>query len=109
MKLGGLAREWDIPESAPVRRSRMVLQRFAFEQFETGNQRLLGAFNWPTGHFVEPPEEPGLDSTVDLSEIDQLWEPDPTASAYFHAALAELMDRSSRDERAAIQTAGKLR
>ena len=94
MKLGDLARHWDIPESSTVRRSRAILQRFAFEQFEAGNQRLLGTFNWPTDRFVEPPVEPRLDSTADLSELDQLWEPDPTAQAYLQAALAELAERS---------------
>ena len=73
------AAEWPIAESSKSRESRVLLQAFCHHKYEQGNQQLIRCFDWHTDHFVPP--VPGFTCTsVDVTELDRLWEPDATES-----------------------------
>jgi hypothetical protein len=86
------AAEWPITESSKSRESRVLLQAFCHHRYEHRNQQLIRSFNWHTDHFVPP--VPGFTCpTVDVAELDRLWEPDATESeleVLFHALSALL-------------------
>lgn len=70
-RLQSMLRDFDAPESARIRRSRLVLQAYCYELFGDENQTLVAAERWQAGEFV-----PATDLTGwDITELDDLWTP----------------------------------
>ena len=92
LALGMLGRSWNLPESRPARESRVVLQRYAYREFEARNRVLAADLGWPTEHFVPPPDD-DAGSGGEPAELDELWKPHASATAreYLYAAPPDLM------------------
>lgn len=88
-QIAKLVAGWDIAASPEAVRSRLILQHFSHDRFEPANRRLIAAEGWATDHFVASSTDPG----GQLGELDHLWQrpTDPTAAAYFRAALTDLI------------------
>ena len=75
-KLKHIVGRLELSETDKIRKSRCVLQHYCHETFEEDNLKLIAALKWKTDHFVPAvgPLPEGLQ--LDLSALDQLWEPD---------------------------------
>jgi hypothetical protein len=90
-RLKALVRDWDLPVPSPEAvRSQALLQAYAYDRFEAGNQRLLTELGWGSGPFVPPPSERLVRGGDELAELDVLWAPSasPVELALVHRALA---------------------
>jgi hypothetical protein len=75
-ELRRLVSTWNVPESAAVHRSRLVLQHYCYREFERDNQQLMKRLGWRASYFV-PPVENGAELDLGgLAELDQLWTAD---------------------------------
>jgi hypothetical protein len=72
-QLRNLLSTWDVPESRRVRRSRLVLQHYCHEQFESDNQRLIEKLGWHATNFVPPVSRDDAPDLGDIEELNQLW------------------------------------
>jgi ABC-type polysaccharide/polyol phosphate transport system ATPase subunit len=90
-----LFKDVQIPESAEVRRSRLILQAFCHRTFEAGNRELIRKLGWPTTEFVPPPDEP---VEGELEDLDDLWSPNasPRELEDLFAAIAQALDAPRR-------------
>jgi hypothetical protein len=74
-RLQSVLRDFDVPESARIHRSRLVLQAYCHERFGEENRMLVETERWPAGEFVPAA---GL-TEWDLTELDDLWRPEASA------------------------------
>lgn len=89
-RIKSLFDEVQIPESAEVRRSRLILQAFCHQAFEAGNQGLIRELGWATSEFVPAPGEP---VEGELEDLNELWAPNasgPELEILFHAITRAL-------------------
>ena len=86
--------DWDLPAGKRTQESRRVLQAYCHREYEQGNQELIRQFDWRADYFV-PPAQPGSAGGAELTELDQLWEPDASEAEQkvIFCALAALLDR----------------
>jgi hypothetical protein len=71
--------EWSVSESAKTIQSRELLRAFCHREYEPGNQELIRRLGWCTDHFVPFGTVSSFTETLDLTELDRLWEPDSSA------------------------------
>jgi hypothetical protein len=91
-RIKALFSEVQIPESADVRRSRLILQDFCHRTFEPGNRELIRELGWGIEEFVPAPDEP---VEGELEDLDELWAwhaSEPEREILFHAIAQALQD-----------------
>lgn len=71
--LKALAATWKVPETAEIRRSRLVLQQYCHDRFEAGNQHLVRDLAWPIDELVPRPAPARGPDPHSLSELNSLW------------------------------------
>ncbi len=85
--------ELDIAESPSIRRSRLILQQYCHDLFESENAELIRRLEWPTAGFV--PSADGLGDEWEIAELDTLWAPaasDSERSLLYWALRAALAE-----------------
>jgi len=92
--LGTIVQNWQLPESDAARRSLEVVHAHSWQRFEASNQELIDEFGWNATAFIDEP----TDASDALSELDELWQPTPSAAdPYLYAALTQLCETLEND------------
>ncbi len=92
-----LIAQWKIGDTELAIRSRAILQHYAYETFEEGNQRVIAELGWPTEHFVPPPAP--TDDGEELAVLNDLWSSKASEAErqLFYGALDQLLE-GAREE-----------